>query len=121
MKSLCPESYEYDASKAAGTGELLRAYAKGGRQFGVLHFALHIPIKSRLAGPASASVDAGSGATVSVDYDGCIDGQAAARTIESVITISTAEDATLVGGRKGKSVTTVLINCTRKVTEQAKK
>ncbi len=37
---------EGDAAKAAGTGKLLKAYKKDGRQYGDLQFKLEIPVKS---------------------------------------------------------------------------
>jgi hypothetical protein len=70
---------EVDASKASGTGKLLKVYQKDGKSFGELHFLIDMPLKT-IPGEKGMKLDlkAGSKATIDVTLDVCIDGSSVA-------------------------------------------
>ena len=64
-----------DASTATATGKLLRAYTKGGRQFGVLDFHVELPLTGEMPlGKAKVTLRPGSKLVLKVKADTCIDG-----------------------------------------------
>jgi hypothetical protein len=68
---------EADKDKVVGTGKLLRAYKKDGRQFGVLAFHLEMPLRGTIpAGDNKAQVQPGPKMVLAMKLDGCIDGTA---------------------------------------------
>ncbi|HZT83543.1 MAG TPA: hypothetical protein VFA26_25155, partial [Gemmataceae bacterium] len=63
-----------DASKAKGTGKLVKAYRKDGKQYGVMEFDLDLPVTEMPIGPMTLPLEAGSKLTIRMTVDGCIDG-----------------------------------------------
>jgi hypothetical protein len=68
--------FPVDKSKASGTGKLLRAYKKDGRQFGVFDIQIDMPLKGEfpLGKDQGAPVQEGSKMTMRFKGDACIDG-----------------------------------------------
>jgi hypothetical protein len=89
---------EFHNAKATGTGKLAKAYMKGGRQFGELHYKLVVPLKSMGKVPTQRKFDDGSKMTLELTMDVCIDGTSEAGTIQarmSLLGTSTADDSIL--------------------------
>jgi hypothetical protein len=72
-----------DLDKAGGTGRLVRAYRKDGRQFGVLEFRIEMPLKGTI-GKEKLEVATGTKMTVQIKLDACIDGQVGDGTADRV-------------------------------------
>jgi hypothetical protein len=61
---------EADEGKVAGTGKLLRAYRKDGKQFGVLEFRVEVPLKGTFrAGDDKVQVQPGSKVVFAMNAD----------------------------------------------------
>lgn len=80
VKSLGREKLNIDAEKAAMSGKLLKAYQKGGKQFGVIELRATFPVKDlgKDAPPLKRGVF-----TLSVTADVCIDGTDPSETTKS--------------------------------------
>ncbi len=65
-----------DKEKMNGTGKLLKAYKKDGKQFGVLDFRINLPLKGNfpLGKDQTAALQAGSKMNIHIEVDTCIDG-----------------------------------------------
>jgi hypothetical protein len=71
------DPFEADKDKVVGTGKLLRAYKKDGKQFGVLEFRVEVPLKGTFrAGDDKVQVQPGSKVVFAMKTDRCIDGTA---------------------------------------------
>jgi alpha-glucosidase (family GH31 glycosyl hydrolase) len=72
------EGIDIDKAKAAGTGKLVKAYKKDGKQFGELQFKMELPIKSLNNG--QLKFPDGAKMVLEFSIDGCIDGTSGAGT-----------------------------------------
>lgn len=70
------QTIEFDFAKAAGTGKLLKAYKKDGRQFGEMLYQMEVPIVALGAGAQKVVMQPGTKLAVQVKVDACIDGTA---------------------------------------------
>ncbi len=66
---------DIDNAKAAGTGKLVKAYKKDGKQFGELQYKLELPIKALNNG--QLKFPDGTKMVLEFSVDGCIDGTSA--------------------------------------------
>jgi hypothetical protein len=71
-----------DMDKASGTGKLLKAYMKDGKQFGEVLFKLDIPLKAIGKGPQQIKFADGAKANFELTLDACIDGTSEAGTMK---------------------------------------
>lgn len=74
-----------DVAKASGTGKLVKAYKKDGRQFGVIEVQLELPLESFDVNGKKTVLEAGSLMTMSVSTDLCIDGSSYEQTLTDSI------------------------------------
>ena len=81
-----------DPAKGTATGKLVKAYKKGGRQYGVLQYEIAIPV-DKLAGLQFA---AGTRLPLTLTADVCIDGSADAGTVS--VRFAIKGEATAPGG-----------------------
>jgi hypothetical protein len=72
------EGIDIDKAKATGTGKLLKAYKKDGKQFGDLQFKLELPVKSLNNG--QLKFPDGAKMILEFSIDGCLDGTSGAGT-----------------------------------------
>jgi len=79
------EDFDVDAARSSGTGKLLRAYRKDGRQFGVVEITMDMPIKSFGKGDAKATLDPGAKFKITFVLDACIDGTASSGTMKATM------------------------------------
>lgn len=63
-----------DEADMKGTGRLLKAYQRDGRQYGVLRVEATIPLKAVDSEGKQQKLEAGSGMTIEMELDACIDG-----------------------------------------------
>jgi hypothetical protein len=104
-----------DLDKAVGTGKLVRAYQKDGRQFGVIEFRMDLPLKGTI-GKEKLTVAAGTKMTMQIKLDGCIDGQAS----DAMAEFTAKMDLTgTVKGPDGNDYKVMLnVNATQKGTQK---
>lgn len=97
------DAMQVDEAGVQGTGKLVKAYQKDGRQFGVLHIKLTLPIK---AIPAAKGLEIGKGTKMVIlaDMDLCIDGTAPLGTVVGRVEMDLR--GTLVGQQTGILATT---------------
>jgi hypothetical protein len=74
VKDLEKKGIKVQADKSTGTGTLLKAYKKDGRQFGDLHFKLDFPLKSLKVKDSEISFQLGSTIVIEAKTSVCIDG-----------------------------------------------
>jgi hypothetical protein len=65
---------EVDAAKSTGTGTLVKAYKKDGRQFGDMKFKLEFPLQTAGKGKEQLKFAAGAKIVMDMTFDVCIDG-----------------------------------------------
>jgi hypothetical protein len=63
-----------DAAKSTAVGKLLKAYKKEGKQFGIFEVEMKFALTKVGAGPMAIDLDATSVMTMTIHFDGCIDG-----------------------------------------------
>ncbi len=63
-----------DPAKSTASGKLLKAYKKDGKQFGVFEVEMKFVLSKVGAGPMAIDLDATSVMTMTVHFDGCVDG-----------------------------------------------
>jgi predicted Zn finger-like uncharacterized protein len=71
---------DLDLAKATGSGKLLKAYQKTGRQFGEMNFRIEAPLKSMGKGAKKLKFVDGARITLEITLDTCIDGSSEAGT-----------------------------------------
>jgi hypothetical protein len=89
---------EFHTKKATGTGKLLKAYKKDGRQFGEIRYDVTVPLKAMGKVPTQLVFNDGAKMTMELKLDTCIDGTSEAGTIQvRVVLVGTAStgDATV--------------------------
>jgi hypothetical protein len=93
-----------DKAKVAGTGKLLKAYKKDGKQYGVLDIHIDVPLKGDFPlGPGqSAPVRAGSTMTMRIKVDGCIDGTSSDAVTEMSMDMDLNAVIKAAGGKEYK-------------------
>lgn len=87
---------EFHDAKATGTGKLVKAYMKDGRQFGEIQYNLVVPLKTMGKVPTQRTFDDGAKMTLDLTMDVCIDGTSEAGTIRArmeLVGSSTADDS----------------------------
>jgi hypothetical protein len=91
------DGFAFDLTKATGTGKLLRAYKKDGKQYGVLEFKLEFPIKSLGMGAQKITMQPGSLITFTFLVDACIDGTAANSSMKAEAVMKASGTLTVDG------------------------
>ncbi len=110
---------EADAAKAIGTGKLLKAYKKGGRQYGDFQFKLEIPVKSVSNGGITLSMQPGAKIVMEITDSSCIDGSETHTRFKVGLTFDgTAVDA---GNPQCKALLSLRKSCEEVVEEMAQK
>lgn len=84
--------------KTKGSGKLVKAYKKDGRQFGVLEYSIEVPVKA-LEGEHPCRD--GAKLVMTVNVDGCIDGTAEADSGTFTMKISGTADHVQDGQKSG--------------------
>lgn len=74
------EAMTWDDKKAKGTGKLVKAYKKDGKQYGVMAFTLDVPLKEINAGGQKMELESGAKMTLRIEMDACIDGSDSSRS-----------------------------------------
>ncbi len=69
-----PAQVRFDEVKLTATGKLTRAYPRDGRVFGVLEFAVEVPVSGVDFDARGAALEPGARLAVSLTVDACIDG-----------------------------------------------
>jgi hypothetical protein len=87
LKSAKLPGFTRDRSKEQAKGQLLRAYKKAGRQYGVIRFDIVIPLKKFTDKGKEFEFSAGARMVLSGDVDACIDGTAPDFTMTSTMTM----------------------------------
>ena len=111
------QPFPVDKSKVAGTGKLLRAYKKDGKQYGVLNVKIDMPLKGDFPlGPGQAApIKDGSKMTLRVEVDGCIDGTASDAVADMTME---ADIVATIKGPDGKEYKMTLHNTQKGKTDE---
>jgi hypothetical protein len=73
-----------DGAKSSGTGKLVRAYKKDGRQYGVIDLELDVPVRE-ISGNGATAKAKDSKLKIRLALDGCIDGSSFAYSIKGTV------------------------------------
>ncbi len=76
-----PEQVRLNADGAAGTGKLVKVEKRDGRLFGVMEFAVEVPVLGADFGPRAATLEPGAHRTIVLSVEGCVDGSASTLTV----------------------------------------
>jgi hypothetical protein len=74
--------FTVDQAKSSGTGKLLKAYKKDGKQFGIVDVEMTLVVTKIGAGAMAIELNANSQAKVTLHFDGCIDGSSSSGAME---------------------------------------
>jgi hypothetical protein len=66
--------FAFDPAKSSGSGKLLKAYMKDGKQFGAFEVEMTMALTKVSSGPAMIDLDNNSNVKFTIKFDGCIDG-----------------------------------------------
>jgi hypothetical protein len=107
-----------DLAKTKGTGKLVKAYKKDGRQFGILQYRIEVPVKA-LEGEHPCRD--GAKLVLSIDVDSCIDGSVDADSGTFKMDISGTADHVQDGKKSGITIKFDVHSVEKGSTEPAKK
>jgi hypothetical protein len=89
---------EFHTAKATGTGKLVKAYKKDGRQFGEIRYQLTMPLKTIGKVPTQMTFNDGAKMSMEITMDVCIDGTSEAGAMNmraSLVGTATSGDTTV--------------------------
>jgi hypothetical protein len=66
--------FELDEARAKGSGKLVKAYKRDGRQFGIIDFRLEFPMRALKMGEQKLALEEGAMLVLAAKVDTCIDG-----------------------------------------------
>ncbi len=82
--------FTVDVAKSTGSGKLLKAYKKDGKQYGAIEFNVELALTKIGAGAMTIDLDNTSKMKMTIKFDGCIDGAVHTGTMDMAMDMKIA-------------------------------